>query len=719
MDIVATSRFAIIIALLLSSTASFAQSTERSPPAQRANGNRSTITVDQEHGRDATIIVTGMRETSDYAADSSTVFGFSDVSIEEIPQSVQVLTRDLIDDTGALSIGELLQNVPGASPALARTVPFGTSATQVRGQDVAIFRDGLRDIDFSDIDQSALNNIASVDILKGPAGLVFGTGGPGGVINIVTKRPLERLSASTSLTLGERNTKIVSTDVSLPFGAGLGFRATGELERSDSFIDFSQVERENFSGVLAYDAGRLSAAIVYESFANRDDNMTRAGLPTSGTITDTDVIKIDRGLYLGEPGFDFTDSYGSMLSGYLDYTLSDALSVKGAARRTLVHFDQAEVRTLGRLDLDNLIVPRSRARQLLLREEQYNARGLVNAKFASGPVSHDLSVGYEYFDFDLFVDSRSVSNALIGPISVVDPVYGSGNFPLGASSPFTEINRSNEIFAQDIVRYGPITVTGAIRQVRTDFEDHVGLDETQNETLYQLGATYAVRDRLSVFAGYNTGFDANSGIAVERSRDGNRFRPEQYRQYEAGLKLVDLAGIDATLSYFDLTRANILVTDPADAAFLVQVGQERSRGVEGDVVWSPSPSLALRAGYLYLDSEVSEDTNPDRLGNRRPGAARHQANGFATYTFVDGSLTNLRLSAGLSYIGKAFASIDNIIERPEYTVVNFGASYAFENFRLDAFLSNAFDERYFIARNEVTVDPGEPRQFRVRGTVTF
>jgi iron complex outermembrane receptor protein len=150
-----------------------------------------------------------------------------------------------------------MQNVPGASNALARTTPFGTGSLQVRGQGVAIFRDGLRDTDFSDIDQSALNNIARVDILKGPAGLFFGTGGPGGVVNIVTKRPLERLAANGTLTLGERDTFILAADVSVPLGSGFGVRVTAEVERSDSFIDFSEVERDNFSTVLAYEEAGL------------------------------------------------------------------------------------------------------------------------------------------------------------------------------------------------------------------------------------------------------------------------------------------------------------------------------------------------------------------------------------------------------------------------------------------------------------------------------
>ncbi len=253
----------------------------------------------------------------------------------------------------------------------------------------------------------------------------------------------------------------------------------------------------------------------------------------------------------------------------------------------------------------------------------------------------------------------------------------------------------------------------------SDFEDSFGLDDGLDQTLYQIGAAYEVVDRLSLFAGYNTGFDANSGIAVERSQTGERFDPENYRQFEIGVKTDALAGVTSTISLFELTREGILVTDPLDAAFLVQVGEERSRGIEADVLWAPTSAIALRAGYLYLDSEITSDTNAARLGNRRPGAPEHRANGFASYTFLNGPLQNLRLSAAVTYVGEAFASLSNGIERPDYTLVDFGASYTTGPFRFDAILSNAFDERYFIARNDATVNPGDPQYFRVRTAVKF
>jgi iron complex outermembrane receptor protein len=669
------------------------------------------------------IEIIGARDLANYLEKKSNIFGLSVLDVQDIPQSVQVLTQDFITDTGALSLAQLFQNVPGASNFLARTTPFGAASLQLRGQDAVIFRDGLRDVDFSDIDQSALNTIARVDVLKGPAGLIYGTGGAGGVVNLQTKRPLEAFYANATASFGTRDTKIFTGDVSSPLGAGFGMRVTGEIERSDSFVDFSEIERDNFSVVVDYHSpsDRLSAAIIYENFANRDDSaMTRVGLPASGTIIDTDRLEIPRSTYLGEPAFDFTDSFGNMLTLELKYAFSDVLRAQFAGRRTRVNFDQAEVRTLGQLDFATFDLPRSRARELVLDEEQYNARGFVGAEFSIGSVAHDLIVGAEYYEIDVFIDSFAVSNSQVPALNVLAPSYLSDPLvPDGFRFVIDTFRSFSEIFAQDVVRWNDLTLTGAVRHIWSDFKNSNGQDDDLSDTLVQVGASYAISDEISAFAGYNTGFDANAGLAAERNRTGQPFDPERYRQFEIGLKTDDLHGVTASLALFTLTREGILVDDPFDAAFLIQTGEERSRGFEADIFYAPSEAINLRFGYLYLDTEITEDTDLTRVGKERPAAPRHRLNAFASYSFLDGPLKNLRLNASASYVGAAFASVTNTVERPSYTVVDFGASYEWDGFRIDAFLANAFDERYFLTRNDRQVNPGEPRLFRVRGSITF
>ena len=668
--------------------------------------------------RSAQIVVTGTMPQSDFTAENSESFGYTALAIREIPQSVQVLTRDLIDDQGVLSLAELLNNVAGASNSLGRSTPFGTATTQIRGQDALIYRDGLRDVDFSDIDSSALANVERVEVLKGSAGLTFGSGGPGGVLNIITKRPLDRLAAELKVAVGERNTKILAADISVPLGSGFGFRATSEIERSDSFIQFSEIQRDNIGLVLSYDGGPFRATARYDRHAIRDDRaMTRIGLPVLGTIVPSTAVTIDRSTYLGEPSFDFTNSFGSQASLFLAYDLTPRLSVEAAGRRATVNFEQGDIRTLGALDPTTLRVTRTRGRVLDLDSTQTNARALAKLKIPANFGDSEIAIGYEFFRQDLNFVNRNLPNAAIPTISVVAPTYLTGGLQatLGAPAPFVQLSDFNEIFAQGVFRFGGATLTGAVRHIMSEFDRKSKLENT----VYQLGASYALTDGISVFAGANSGFNANADIAASSNPLGVRFEPETFRQVEAGVKTTLLAGVTATAAVFSLTRDNIITPDAQIAGNLFQSGRERSRGAEIDVVWEASPSLLIRGGYAYLDAKIVADRNPARVGFRRPNAPESQFNLYGAYTFGEGFLDKLRLSAGVVHSGSTFAAIPNTVVRPAYTIANFTASYPVDRFRFDAILSNAFDERYFLARNNAQVNAGEPRQFLLRATVRY
>lgn len=691
-------------------------------------GSLATLTASPSHGqtrdregptdRPTTIVVTGQSQRGILTAESTTSFGPSTLAIKEVPQSLQVLTRDLIDDQGVLSLAELLNNVAGASNSLGRSTPFGTATTQIRGQDVLIYRDGLRDVDFADIDGSALINVERVDVLKGAAGLNFGSGGPGGVLNIVTKRPLDRFGGEVKLTVGERNTKILAADLSVPLGRGFGFRATSEIERSDSFIQFSEIKRDNIGLVLVYDGGSIRATARYERHSNRDDNaMTRIGLPVLGTIVPTTAVAIDRSLYLGEPSFDFTNSFGGQASLFLAYDLSSRLTLEAAARRATVNFEQGDIRTLGALNLATLRVARTRGRTLDLDSTQTNARALAKLRVPGAAGDSELVLGYEFFRQDLSFVNRNLPNAAIPSISVITPVYLTGGLPgmLGAGVPFVQLSDAHEAFAQGVVRLGKATLTGAVRHIWSEFDRTSRLENT----VYQLGASYALTDTVSAFVGGNSGFNANADIAASRNRLGVRFEPEKFRQVEAGIKTTLLAGFTATASLFSLTRDAILVTDPLDAAFLIQAGRERSRGGEIDIVWQASPELMLRGGYAYLDAKIVEDPDVARVGLRRPNAPRDQFNLSGSYAFTSGIFEKLRVGASVVHSGKTFAAITNTIERPAYTIANLTAGYRVGRYRFDVIASNVFDRRYFLARNNAQVNAGEPRQLLFRASAGF
>jgi iron complex outermembrane recepter protein len=228
-----------------------------------------------------------------------------------------------------------------------------------------------------------------------------------------------------------------------------------------------------------------------------------------------------------------------------------------------------------------------------------------------------------------------------------------------------------------------------------------------------------VTSDLSIFAGYSTGFDANDVIGRTTLRAGQSFEPEFFEQFEAGIKTKQFFGVTATLSGFVLNRKNLLLPDPLDSSFSVQVGAQRTQGFEADVLINPLEGLNIRLGYAFLDSEVTEDANLAQIGRLQPNTPRHTLNGFASYLIGSGVLKNLQLGAGFVFVDKVFASLSNLNERPSFATAQFNLAYTLGRIRFDATLANAFDERFFIPRNENTVSPGEPRQFTLRASVAF
>lgn len=664
------------------------------------------------------VTVTEKQTADRYLERSAQSAGFAAVDLREVPQSVQVLTGDFIKDTGFLSVTELLNTVPGASPSFGRSTPFSTSVAQIRGQEAVIYRDGLRDIDYSDIDTSALINIEKIEVLKGPAGIVYGTGGPGGIVNIITKKPEAERSATLQATIGTRNTRIFAGDVNMPIIDGLAVRMTGEVERSDSFIDFSEISRSNLSATIGYEpTSWLRTSLAFERMSNRDrDAMTRIGLPAAGTILPAAGIDVDRGTYLGEPSFDFRDSYGNMTTFRAELDLAEDVTFEASLRRINVTFEQAETaRNIGPLDLATATVPRDGARQLIVDVDNWLARSLIKAGFDTGAFGHQFTAGYEFFESDLLIDFDSPGAAT--PQNVLtptyDPTFGSSVFDIFL---ITQRDSYHEAFFQDVISYGDFTLTGGMRYVDARFESNT---DSLSTVTYQVGGTWRTTDTLSLFAGYNTGFEANAGLATSRSRTGERFDPETFAQIEAGVKTELLAGVSGTFSVFRIVRENTLVTDPLDAGFDIQTGKERSQGFETDLLWQATDGLALRFGYAFLDTEIVEDTDPTREGNERALAPQHQVSGFANYTFLTGPLTGLRLTGGVAHLDDAFTSVSNDVVQPAYTLVNFGASYRYRRYRFDFNVTNLLDEEYFVARNDIQVYPGEPRLFMLRASAEF
>lgn len=331
-----------------------------------------------------------------------------------------------------------------------------------------------------------------------------------------------------------------------------------------------------------------------------------------------------------------------------------------------------------------------------------------------------MLIGYEYGHERSRFTQYALTN--VSPINVLAPVYGfNGTAPAStfAFDGFYHID-AHAVYVQDQIDLTPRwNLIGAARHSWIDARDGDFGGATNSRaktgtTMWQVGSTYQVTDAVSVYAGYNTGFDVEN-TAGARTRTGTPLQPERSNQAEAGLRL--RAGtLRASISAFQIKRVNAVTADPTDPDFSINAGEQRVRGIEAEGEWQPLDWWTLTGGYALMDGKVTR--NNDGIAGKRIGdLPRHS---FTARTSVAVPGTPLTLRGGLNHV-TARALVDGSdAALPAYTLADIGVGLVLKPFRIDATLSNLFDARYFTASgNGFAVYPGDPRTFSVRVSVGF
>ena len=656
------------------------------------------------------IIVTGTKFSGDFG-------GKSGIPIERVPQSVQIIGAEDIIEQGATSIGDLLRTVPSASPGYSRVGAYQSFSLKLRGFLADQMRNGIRQRYYEDVDASALSNIERVEVLKGPSGVLYGQSAVGGIISIITKRPQEQQAVSMAATMGNYDQKMLTVDMTGGLAQGLSIRVTGEVERSGTFVDFQDMNRLNGAVSLRYaPSDRVTANLVAE-YVERDTRRN-PGLPIKGTVESNGVGPIARGQFLGEPSIDGMKASAPLVQAWVDVALSDKWIVTPRFQYSEFNtrFHQIRVRA-PQADLTTI---NRNGRQGEENDEYYIAQLDISGELNTGGIKHKLLFGFEYdWERGRFTQSNLIN---VAPISVLNPVYTfSMTAPVGAFAfdNFYNIDGQALYFQDQIDLTERWNLIGALRHSWIDAADGTFGGAAANQaktstTIWQIGSTYKLSDALSVYAGYNTGFDVESSAAA-RSANGNPLLPELSSQAELGLRFVSDA-FRGSVSAFEIKRSNALTTDPNNPDFSINVGEQRVRGIEAEGVWQATDWWTLRLGYAWLDSKITKSNDGDQ-GLRIGDVPRHSFNA-STEVQVPG--TQLSLRGGVNHVSNRLLVNGSSTVLPAYTLASIGAGYRIGRFSIDATLNNLFDERYFTASgNSFAVYPGDPRTFSLRLGVNF
>jgi iron complex outermembrane recepter protein len=671
-----------------------------------------TVTAEQE-------------EEAGYRVPNATTATKTDTPLRDIPQSIQVVPQQVLQDQKVLRLNDALRNVS----SVFNSNPFGGTLDNfnIRGfNDATTLRDGIRDgFAESGLTLRDFANIEQVEVLKGPASVLYGNVEPGGVINLVTKQPLAKPFYGADLSIGSYGFYRPSLDFSGPLTSdqAVQYRLNAAYENAGSFRDFVDSERIFVAPVLSWKIDDRTDLSINSSYLYDHRTFDRGIVAFGEGVAD---IPIDR--FLGERG-DFRDVNQFGLGYRLEHRLNKNLKIRNVFR--FLDTDEV-VKSATAIALDETTGELSRAYFDNANEYKiFSMQTDLISNFKTGSVSHQLLVGFDLqrntiegffatptdaFD-DTFVDRFTPS------INIFNPVYNTRPRPdlseLDLLRDDTTTTDGLGIFVQDQIALTDnlkLLVGGRFDTVTQSLSDKLTDAETsQSNQAFspRIGLVYQPIRPISLFASYSRSFFPNSGIQA----DGSLLDPTRGTQYEVGIRVEPNQQFSATLAAYQITKTNISTIDPDNQAFSLAIGEQRSRGIELDASGTILPGWNISASYSYTNAEITA-SNDLTIGNKIANVPRHKASLWTTYELQSG-LKGLGFGLGLFYVSNRPGDLDNSFELPGYLRTDAAIYYRQNNWRVGINFQNLFNTRYFETSelDRTTVTPGAP--FTVVGSLSF
>nr|WP_309140494.1 TonB-dependent siderophore receptor [Ensifer sp. ENS10] len=658
-----------------------------------------------------------------YVAKATTTGSKSATPINEIPQSVSVIGRDELDDRGVVNkIDEALRYTPGVMAE-----PFGvdpdTDWFYIRGFDATqtgVFLDGLNLFSYGfggfQIDPFMLER---VEVLKGPASVLYGGANPGGIVSLISKRPSDGSSTYVETGINNNGNAFLGIDVNRPLDDAINYRVTGKVSGGNNYTDHSEDMRGFILPQITYQPDDATSLTVYGLLQGLDQVHTGGGfLPYVGTVVDAPFGKIDRKAFFGEPAID-TGTYVQQMLGYeIKHEFDSGWQFSQNLRYGHLYKHENGPYTYGYYDpsLPFPVSPTPATPDNLLYRLGFEATSKVDTfgvdnrlegEFETGALDHTLLVGLDYKLFRL--DHVQASSAAT-PISATDPVYGA---PQPANAIYINqviTQQQLGVYAQDQIRFGDgwlVTLNGRYDYVDTKTDNgptfwaptqNSSFDYSEGAVSGRAGLAYEFDNGLTPYVSVATFF--NPIVAVTAT--GNT-KPEEGEQFEAGVKYEPyfFDGV-LTASIYQLTKRNAFVTDPL-TSISTQTGEVRSRGIELEGKVNLNESWKVIAGLDFMDIEVTEDANRALVGKSPYLAPDAQAALWVDYTVQQGALEGVSLGAGVRYRGESWADKENTAKVPSSTVFDAGLRYEKDGWGAALNVTNLFDKEYVSGCSGVLV----------------
>ncbi len=587
------------------------------------------------------LVVTGEQDEGYNPSRASTATR-TDTPLRDIPFSVQVVPRQVLEDRNVRTVSEAVETVAGVVDNGDNDGYAGDRIirgfSQGFGSAPANLRNGYRDVVYYAL--TPIGTIEQVEVLRGPASVLFGALEPGGVINVITRQPLSEPFYELGFEVGNYGFYQPSIDVSGPITEDetLLYRFIASYQNRDNIQEFASAERVTVAPSITLNLGDRTSVNLYYEYTDLflDPIQSYAFVLSDGSLTPRD-------LYVGYPEYHILDIVTQRFGYTLEHEFNDNWRIRNGFAAALT--DTLEVRNLavtGIVDDRFVQFDLYEGSQLI---DVYSGQAELIGEFNTGSISHQLLAG---FDLYRIVDHLDIDfTADVPDQDLLNPDY---DIPELSTAPFARNRNSTQSFGaylQDQIRLNDnfiVLLGGRYDWISSESQGN-GVDQPiQNDGAFspRIGVVYQPNETVSLYTSYSRSFQQTTGFDVE----GTSFLPSRGTQYEIGLRSEFLGGrISTNLAAYHLTKTNITTPDLDNPNFSVQTGEARSQGIELDVTGEILPGWNMILSYAYTDAEVTED-NTTPVGNQLAGVPENQASLWTTYTIQEGDLEGLGFGLG-------------------------------------------------------------------------
>lgn len=649
-------------------------------------------------------------------------------ALKDLPASVVVVTGETLAEQGVVNMNQAMENISGVQPIMAGGYGFADNYV-ARGQAVRYLRDGLPDGTTQNGYARTMFDVDRIEVLKGPGSAIYGSGQPGGTINMVSKAPQFKFGAEVYGAVGSFGTKIGSVDITGPVGQNAAARVIVGHEEADGWRNLSRKIDQVKGTVLVKLMDDKTLTIDYD---HRDINVKPDNY---GIIYNTQrqLAPVSRETHYNSP-FNFTNQKMDRLTVSHDWFFNTDLSMK-----TSVVIDHRDLNFLrnggGNGGNTGNAMSNREARAQSDKMQFATVQNEIIYKFGEGPIKHTVLGGVEFSTARLHTARTSYTLPDIANIN--NPVIPETSLASATASALAYDRKLESdtwsLYAQDQIAIGEqFKVRAGVRQDRVDFSDK-GLQNmgnnaapniqyrevAANKTLNSgsLGGVWQPTRDWSFFTGVSTGKFIN--IATEATRLTTD--PEKSIQTEIGTKATLLDGkLGLSIAYFKGKRENYYITLP-NAPAATPDGAEKNRGIDFDITSAPIKGMELLGNFIVQRVETTSNSLASNanvtpavngrsiLGLRPAGVAEKSGRVWGSYTLQSGDLKGVGFGLGATYKGNSYADALNLYEIPGYTVFDAAIFYKKSKWEVALNLRNLADKVYYTNPTFSGALPGAER----------